>query len=344
MFQSIEEFRISQCLGDITNGYTQAEYKGTPVFIKHISFLDNLDVDKVYQDTLAKQLRAGVFSEEERLEDLKKHGLWTDNDDTELQRDTSYLENLKKSLKNLALKSQIDSVNVEIKELSQKVNKREQERFQLLMPNAECIARKTCNEYYIFRSFYKDESLKEPLFERSEFFKISGKVIDELGFIYLQAMDVLNGANIKKAAIFPMLLNLLDLSSSPMEFYGKPLCKLTFLQSELLSLAKFYKHILSEMKTQPPKHLMEDPEKLEQWYSSSQKADKLLEKSGGKSRKNRTAVGEVSSLVGATQDDLDYLGLNNNKGGVSLSSQLKDNVGEDGTISMEALMKIHGVT
>ena len=81
-------------------------------------------------------------------------------------------------------------------------------------------------------------------------------------------------------------------------FNVKNICELTFYQLNLLSYAKVLRSIIRN--SDPPKHLMDDPDKLLEWSEKGEKARKLMEKSQDGDK--------AFSVVGARGDDYKEMG------------------------------------
>ena len=84
-----------------------------------------------------------------------------------------------------------------------------------------------------------------------------------------------------------------------------------------------------------PDDVKEDPEKLVEWFESTKNAREVLDKSKGAEKE-----GSATSLVGATKQDLKRLGLDNPNETINLAKKAAE---KGGTLSMEDMMKIHGV-
>ena len=81
-----------------------------------------------------------------------------------------------------------------------------------------------------------------------------------------------------------------------------------------------------------PDSIRKDPAKLLEFGSSSkEEKDKA---------KDKLSQGDGGTLVGAKQEDYDYLGVERPTNAVSLHEEAKK---KGGTLNMEDLMKLHGV-
>ena len=141
----------------------------------------------------------------------------------------------------------------------------------------------------------------------------------------------------KRVALSGFFLNNFYLcKDNPFIFYGKPVVELTYHQGDLFSYGRYFKHVLSEMKHQPPPDVMEDPDKLIEQYDVQQNQEKMNE--------GKDTSGTASTYIGATKEDMDSLGITeevkNDPNVVDLNEELAK---ADGDLSMEDLIKLHGV-
>jgi hypothetical protein len=116
-----------------------------------------------------------------------------------------------------------------------------------------------------------------------------------------------------------------------MQFFGIPICQLTYNQVRLIVYARVFKSIFDNNEN-IPEQIRSDPKKLLDYGSiSKDEREKMKEKISG---------GDGSTLVGATQEDYDYIGIERPSNTVSLHEEAKK---KGGTLDMKDLMKLHGV-
>ena len=92
---------------------------------------------------------------------------------------------------------------------------------------------------------------------------------------------------------------------------------------------------MENSETKVPDDVKEDPEKLVEWFDSTKSARETLEKS-----KNAGQDGSATSLVGATKEDLQRLGLDNPDETINLAKKAAE---KGGRLNMEDMMKLHGM-
>ena len=203
------------------------------------------------------------------------------------------------------------------------------------MNTVEGFADKKVNEQYIRLSTYEDEFFEENKFTREEFDELENEDILELVSLYNATTSKFLGDNLKYAALSPIFLNFFYLcDDNVVNFYGKPVVELSFYQAELFGYGMRFKNILSDTKNKPPDHVAEDPEKLIEWAEANKNAEQHLKNDG------ESEDGSATSLVGATKEDLEHLGIDTKTEGISLQKAAEKS---GGSLNMEDLMKLHGV-
>ena len=115
-----------------------------------------------------------------------------------------------------------------------------------------------------------------------------------------------------------------------MDFFGIPVVKLNNFQLNLLIYTRIFKNIF-EMNDDIPDKIKKDPEALLDYANSSEAREEV------KSKMN--ASSSASTIVGATKEDLEELGMNTSSG-TSLHEAAKK---KGGSLSMKDLMDIGGV-
>jgi hypothetical protein len=242
--------------------------------------------------------------------------------------------NLKRQKGKLYLKSQIEALKKEIDKAQQKLEKLQAEKDGMMGHTCERFAAKKINEYYMYMSVFKDEELEERKFSSTEFDELSDKDLISLINVYNQTAGKFDHTVIKRVALSPLFLNFFYLcDDSAVNFYGEPVVHLTFYKTEVFSYGLQFKNILSDSKNRPPDEIANDPDKLIEWADANKNAKEILDKSGEED-------GSASSLVGATKEDLEHLGIDMNTEGVSLEKAAAE---KGGSLNMQDLMKLHGV-
>lgn len=315
---------------EIVDGFS-AYYVGEKKrFIKHQSTSDLVDFDQVYQMHFDRAIARGLPTEEEIFSDLEKEGVWSKSDDAEIETQKFYLQSLVKNKKNIYLKSALQRVNEQIKEAEKKLNELTSQKENLISNSSERYATNRANDFYMFNSFYKTQDLDEPLYTQEEFENISTKEVTTLVRIYNSFHTKFSEKKIQHLAIQDFYKIYYSFSESTMDFFGIPVVKLNNFQLNLLIYTRIFKNIF-EMNDDIPDKIKKDPEALLDYANSSEAREEVKGKMNDSS--------SASTIVGATKEDLEELGMNTSNG-TSLHEAAKK---KGGSLSMKDLMDIGGV-
>ena len=319
---------------DIVRGYSEVEVNQKHFYVKHLTSMDQVDIDDVESDYLNKALARGIRKQEEILPELYEDKTWTKQEEAQISKLEDFLESLTENKKQLVLKSAIDRQNKSIDETREKIAELKQKRSNAMGANAEDYASKRSNDHYIIKSFFKDPDLKEPLFPNEEAF-------DELFMDEVMAfINVYNETfrSFEEIIIQTMILQdfyyiYFPFSDDTVGFFGNPVCHLTYNQLKLIVYTKIFKNIF-EQNTNIPASIKKDPKALLDYGNISDEAKSKMKKQLDESK-------DGSTLFGATDEDYEYAGLENpnDKVGVSLTKAAEK---KGGSLNMQDLMELSG--
>ena len=69
---------------DIVQGFSEVNFEGVPLYVKHLSSLDQVDLEELEELFFNKATKRGLPTEEETLTRLKEEDMWTAADTTKL--------------------------------------------------------------------------------------------------------------------------------------------------------------------------------------------------------------------------------------------------------------------
>jgi len=322
-------------LVDILKGYSKTYLNDKTIYIKHMDSLSSGEVDLKKEEFYSKALKNKLPSLVDQEAYILKEDLWSEEKNKEIKKIKEYIIGLRKTKLKLFREEELISVNKQINNEENKLLNLNLEKKELIGFTAEDYANKKINEYYMFISLYKDTELKENFFSQNEFDELENVDITKLVKIYNDKLSIYNDKNLKKISLLNSHLTLFNISDdNPYYMYGKSIVYLTFYQIEIFGYAKYFKNQLSYAKHKPADEYFEDPDKLIEWLESSKNVEELLEKTS-----NSKADTVSTSIIGATKEDLKKAGLDESNS-ISLTEEAKK---RGGTLSMEDLMKLHGI-
>lgn len=324
-----EEFYIS-IVGEIFDGYTECDFNGRSVYLKHLTVKDQRYLNLYYQKYKKRATDRGVETEDSILSKVKEDGLWTDDDDVKIENLNLELENLKTTKKSIFLKSQQDGVQKTIDE--------KQGEYISLMSKRKEIVGKTAEDYAtnmaaveMIRYFVFDSpELKKQAFTEGEFDEMSDLEIIKLKSIQSTTSGRLNELNIQKSVLRPFFSLYLSFCENAHDFFGKPLVDLSVFQMKLVLFGRVF-HSIFQYVEDIPDGIREDPERLLAFSESKSNKD-----SGKGKFIDDNAAG--SAVFGGTREDIKDIAQS---GGTSI--KLSDEIKKaGGKLTMEQMMKLAG--
>jgi hypothetical protein len=333
--QKTPKHLLRRAFMDILKGYTKTHHEDFGDFyIKHLDVFDSEEIDEKDEEYKRHAASKGLPTTEEKLKQLKEDGSWDSSDERKISDLELTIKNLQTTKSKLMLKADIENLQKQIDSTKKELDEKKAEKSQLVGYTTDVYSSKKINEYYVFSTTYKDKKLKKKLFSEEEFDELSEQDIVKFVSIFNHNSEKTNEDNIKRIALSGFFLNNFYLcKDNPKIYYGKPVIKLTYNQSELFSYGRYFKHILSEMKNKPSPEIMDDPDRLIELYNIGQNSQKM---------KQSAEDSDASTVVGATKEDLERMGMSSpsEDKGVSLSKEASK---KGGKLSMDDLIKLHGM-
>ena len=275
---------LRKAFRDIAAGRTAGVVLSKPCFIRHLSYADQIDMDAKRQEFFDEAKREGWQTEEERLVVLRKQGLWDDAKETELSRAKQQvldLEEGKRKNQNL-YPSMVASLVKQIAEAQKDYEAKEMERRRLLDRTCELYADRCVNDHYIVSNLFADAALSQPFFGEGDFDYLRDENVAQIARDYNSSQEGCSDYNLRKLAMQPFFQRYFGLIGENLhQFFGKPICALTFYQVDLLRYGAHFRHIYSSHDVAAfPKKVLEDPDLLTEYASAATKGKENLEKQG----------------------------------------------------------------
>ena len=327
----METVKRRKIFRDVVRGFSTTTLEEDFVYIKHLTPHDQVELEEIEEKYFNIALRKGVPTEEDMLAYLKDEGQWTDRDEKFIQDKELFLENLRKAKTKLVLKSEIDKQAELIDKEQKLLNDKQIQKIGLIGNTCEKYAKDRLNDFYMIKSFFADDKLQEPLFDQDKFDELDNHDIKKVVYKYNEIFEGFSEESIQYTILEDFYNPYLSFAEDSMQFYGKAFCELTYNQIRLIVYTRVFKNIF-DMNENIPDSIRKDPAKLLEFGSSSkEEKDKA---------KDKLSQGDGGTLVGAKQEDYDYLGVERPTNAVSLHEEAKK---KGGTLNMEDLMKLHGV-
>jgi len=323
-----EEFYISLA-GEIFDGYTEFDFNGRALYLKHLTIKDQRNLHLYYEKYKEKALSKGVESEEDILSRIKEDGLWTEDDDLKIDNLGKELENLRKTKESFFLQSQKDYTQKTISE-------KESEYYTLLYKRKELVG-KTAEDYAsnmssteMIRYFvYNSKDLTNQAFTEKEFDDMDDDDLLKLKKIQLNVSNLMVEKTIQEVVLRPFFGLYLSFCDNARDFFGKPLIYLSVYQLKMVVFGRIFQSIFQHVEDIPD-NIKENPEKLLAYADG---------KRNGGSAKDKFIKDDAagSTIFGGTKEDVEA--LNKDNGGTSLSKEIKK---AGGKLTMEQMINLAG--
>jgi len=327
----VETVKRRKIFRDVVRGFSTTTLEEDFVYIKHLTPHDQVELEEIEEKYFNIALRKGVPTEEDMLTYLKDEGQWTDKDEKFIKDKELFLENLRKAKTKLVLKREIDKQAALIDKEQKLLDDKQIQKIGLIGNTCEKYAKDRLNDFYMIKSFFADDKLQEPLFNQDKFDELDNHDIKKVVYKYNEIFEGFSEESIQYTILEDFYNPYLSFAEDSMQFYGKAFCDLTYNQIRLIVYTRVFKNIF-DMNENIPESIRKDPAKLLEFGSSSkEEKDKA---------KDKLTQGDGGTLVGAKQEDYDYLGVEKPTNAISLHEEAKK---KGGTLNMEDLMKLHGV-
>ena len=319
---------------DIILGYSEVTIKGKAYYIRHLSSLDQVEIDEIEEFHLQKATARGIPRRKEVLEGLIKSGDWSEEKEKKIKDLERFIEQLQKNKTQFVLKSEIDRQNKTMQETRGKINELENEKKLLLSTDAESYASKRAQDYYIVKSYFEDEGLKKPVFpEEADYGDLYMDEVSDFVLTYNNTFEDFGELRLQEMILQDFYYIYFPFCDDTVGFFGNPVSRLTYNQLKLIVYTKIFKNILENNKHIPEK-IKKDPQALLDYGAIDDDAkQKMKDKLSGDK--------DGSTLFNATDEDFEYAGLDkpSDSSQMSLQEAAKK---KGGSLTMEDLMELSG--
>jgi hypothetical protein len=325
-----QQSKYKKAFRDIKNGFSEIKVLENLFYLKHLSLEDQVDIDQIYDSYFNEAKDRGVPTNDETLKRLIDEKQWTHKQESLIKQEENFIDNLVNQKKSTFLRSEIERLNTDIESAQKRLYDLKNTKATFFNRTAESYAEERVNDYYILKCLYKDKYLSKPAYNENEFDDIDSDVLSLIIKEYSEIYKNINDNTIQHLVLQDFFNLYMPFAENPSEFYGKSICDLTYNQVKLLIYARFFKNIFQQ-NDKMPQEIRHDPSKIIDYVNANENAKKLMENKNNKEN-------QASSIVGATSEDLEYVGLKaKGQKTLSLSEEAKKN---GGTLSMEDMMKI----
>lgn len=330
MLKAVEEKNKNlDLLHDIINGYSEYKFESGYIYFKHLNVLQYQENVSYYLQILQEIENEGILSEEEQLENACKEGFWSKQQQNQIASIRKSISRLKETKKKLLYQSDKKRIEEQVDEQKKLLFDLEEKKRTFLFLTSEQVAVKKSTDLYIKNFVYKDKNFSTKVFDTEEDFEFADDFfINSISLCYNRYLEKTSIFFIKKLALCSDFQNLLFISDTPIDMFGKPIVDLTRIQIDLLIWGKYFKNIIQNVTKEIPEGLTDDPDKFLEWV------DGLKDKKTQKNKKVAAQSGKNSSkfLFGSSDEIKSMTG-----GDISGNKILKE-ASKKGSLNMTELM------
>ena len=327
-----QQSKYKKAFRDIKNGFSEIKVLENLFYLKHLSLEDQVDIDQIYDHYFDEAKSRGVPTNDETLKRLIEEKQWSTKQESLIKQEEDFIDNLNKQKKSLYLKSEIQRVNADIELGQKRLYDLKNTKASFFNRTAESYAEERVNDFYILKCLYKDKKLSQQAFEEDQFDNIDSETLTSIIKQYSEVYKNINDNTIQYLVLQDFFNLYMPFAENPTEFFGKSVCELTYNQVKLLIYARFFKNVFQQ-NDKMPQDIKNDPDKIIDYVNANENAKKVIENKNNKEN-------QATSIVGATSEDLEYVGLKaKGQKTLSLADEAKK---KGGSLSMEDMMNIFG--
>ena len=327
-----QQSKYKKAFRDIKNGFSEIKVLENLFYLKHLSLEDQVDIDQIYDHYFDEAKSRGVPTNDETLKRLIEEKQWSTKQESLIKQEEDFIDNLNKQKKSLFLKSEIQRVNADIELGQKRLYDLKNTKASFFNRTAESYAEERVNDFYILKCLYKDKKLSQQAFEEDRFDNIDSETLTCIIKQYSEVYKNINDNTIQYIVLQDFFNLYMPFAENPTEFFGKSVCELTYNQVKLLIYARFFKNVFQQ-NDKMPQDIKNDPDKIIDYVNANENAKKVIENKNNKEN-------QASSIIGATSEDLEYVGLKaKGQKTLSLADEAKK---KGGSLSMEDMMNIFG--
>jgi len=311
---------------DIVVGFCEVDIEGKTLFVKHLSALDQVNLEVLEEQFFTKAKNRGLPTEQEALDRLKEEEMWAKEDEAEIERQKQYLKGVEDTRKQLYLKTELEINEKQLKEARDKLGELLFAKANLVGQTCEKYSRSRVNDHYILKSFFKDRDLSVAYYTDEEISELPLKELQVITQLYNLHVGLFTDQHIQDLTLQDFYAPYFPFCDNVMNFFNKPLFQLSSNQVKIIVFTRMFKNIF-ENYPKIPESIRKDSAKIIDYVNAQDKAKDVmsnLDKDG------------ASTVMGATKEDYEYLGYQSNLKGKSLTDMLKE---KGGKMNMQDLIE-----
>lgn len=292
--------QLAEVYRDIVRGYSVAWLGKQPVYVKHLTALDHVDLQEYEREQRDGAIERGVPSREAKEEWLIQHGLWSKQQEEDLVQQRDYVQNMEKTRATILVHHQLAQHDQTVAEESKRLREMASKKDALFGLTAEDYAAQRGQFHHMGASLFADRALSAHLHSQEELDQLDDEESFVLMSLFVASVSRFAPEHIRRCSVAPYFTAPFYLcGDQTTAFLGKPMVALTVYQNNLLNSGLHFKAIFQ--REEVPADIRDDPEGIDAWIQLSQNMKEVASRS--------KMEGGSTGIVGATARDFKAAGL-----------------------------------
>ena len=249
-------------IGELIRGYSQIETPdGEVAYLRHFSVVDFGIIDELTEYYTSVAEKRGVPTEEALLKRLDDDGLWSQEEEQELQDLEERIKTERGLVHKLQLQMYVEAKKAEIEELEEKRDKLFTAKSKLLTQTAERYGSQMAGEEFLQGFIFADRELSTLKYSKEEYGDLSKRDIAVLYQQFQEMNERFSDMEIKRLVLSDEYGLFLRLADFPQSMFAKPFISLSAFQLRLIGNARYFLSIFQNI-DDIPENIAKDPEAL----------------------------------------------------------------------------------
>lgn len=293
----------------ILSGSIRCKLEGKAVYISMSSFTDKLEGNEIYSECLSEAELNGVFTEDQVISEMISAGLWSHEEDRQMESLPEQLEDLKVGLfKSDGNDKLQEGIRKKLKEKKDEFYSLVQKRSDFTKHTSSGLSETIESQYLLYTSVVDRSG--NFLFDGENFWDEDLKIIDSIYSQYISSF--IREADLREIARTDPWRSIWNASKSENSLFGVPASRLNKDQKALVNWSRFYDSV-NESPEAPADRVIKDDDMLDGWViSQSRKREKDKFRRDMEEKANKhSGAGEIGIPVGSDRMARQVDDLNN---------------------------------
>jgi len=318
-------------VGQIMDGFSEFEWRGRPLFIRHHTFREQAGLSRMFEQFKNDAEAKGIPNEERALKEACDRGDWTEKDEKFVKRQEEKIDALLKAVNKMKIPSQRETQMKFINQCRNELKDKKSERDSIIEHTAESLAYQKSQNRFMENILFKDKDFTLTFIEGED---CTDAEFAEIKMIQNSIYKLYTDANISKAVLRDFFTSFMPFTESPMDFLGVPVAKMTVFQIKLITYSRLFFNIFKNHHDLPD-GIRQDPDAIIDYINANKNADANPANTRIDSDESRVGA---ETYFGANKEDIQKL----KRQGQRVVSLRQELLKHGGKMDMKQMMRMAG--